>query len=214
MAVLAGIDEAGYGPLLGPLVSAVTVFSVPNTLSEHPLWEPLSASISAKLSRRSGRLAVADSKKLFTRAAGLAHLERTALTFMHLLGQQPTRLVELLTFLAADCRAEMAQHPWYQGRSTPLPRAADPADLATALNALRLDTQRHDITFLAARTQVLLVGQFNDLAQQTRNKSAVLFGLVGKYLASLVKVYAGQGLVIYADKLGGRASACREGSLL
>ena len=205
MAVLAGIDEAGYGPLLGPLVSAVTAFSVPNTLADRPLWESLSASVSAKLARRSGRLVVADSKKLFTRAAGLSHLERSALAFMHLLGRKPGSLVELLGFLAVRCREEMGQYPWYQGQSTALPRSADPADLATAVNALRVDTERNDISFLAARTQVLLVGRFNDLAERTRNKSAVLFGLVGKYLAGLVKAYAGEGLVVYADKLGGRA---------
>ncbi len=204
MAVLAGIDEAGYGPLLGPLASAVTVFRVPNILVNEPLWNHLASSISPHPSRTSGRLAVADSKKLFSRADGLARLERTALTFMHLLGRSTADSGQLLSSLGTDCRPQLANYPWYDGQLIRLPLAADPLDLATSLNALRLDTQRNDIAFLAARTQVLLVGRYNDLAEKTRNKSAVLFSLVGKYIARLIKAYAHQGLVIYVDKLGGR----------
>jgi hypothetical protein len=99
----------------------------------------------------------------------------------------------------------MNDYPWYQGQSVPLPHAADGQDLATCLNALSLDTKRNKIAFLGARTQVLLVGRYNQLAEKTRNKSAVLFGLVGKYIDRLVKAYAHQSLVIYADKLGGRS---------
>ena len=205
MAVLAGIDEAGYGPLLGPLVSAVTVFRVPKTLLYKPLWNHLSSSISPRASRTSGRLVVADSKKLFCRVDGLARLERTALTFMHLLGRDTAHFGQLLSSLGSDCQPQFSNYPWYDGQSMRLPVGGDPLDLATSLNALRLDTQRNDISFLAARTQVLLVGRYNDLAEKTRNKSTVLFGLVGKYIARLVGAYAQQGLVIYADKLGGRS---------
>ena len=204
MAILAGIDEAGYGPLLGPLVSAATAFSVPNALCNKPLWNILASSIARQPSRSSGRLAVADSKKLFAHRDGLARLERTALTFMHLLAKPTAHLGQLLRSLGDNCQGQMNNYPWYDGQSVSLPHAADAKDLATCLNALRLDTQRNDIAFLAARSQVLLVGRYNDLAEKTRNKSAVLFGLVGKYIARLVKAYAGEGLVIYADKLGGR----------
>ena len=205
MAVLAGIDEAGYGPLLGPLVSAVTVFRVPKTLLYKPLWNHLSSSISPRTSRTSGRLVVADSKKLFSRVDGLARLERTALTFMHLLGRDTAHFGQLLSSLGSDCQPQFSNYPWYDGQSMRLPVGGDPLDLATSLNALRLDTQRNDISFLAARTQVLLVGRYNDLAEKTRNKSTVLFGLVGKYIARLVRAYSQRGLVIYVDKLGGRS---------
>ncbi len=205
MAVLAGIDEAGYGPLRGPLVSAVTVFSIPNRLSYKSLWNILAASIAPRTSGSSGRLAVADSKKLFARRDGLARLERAALTFTHLLGQPTAHLGQLLSSLDAGCQDQMNNYPWYDGQSLSLPLTADPMDLGTCLNALRLDTQRNDIGFLAARSQVLLVGRYNDLAEKTRNKSAVLFSVVGKYIDCLVKAYARQGLIIYVDKLGGRA---------
>ena len=86
-----------------------------------------------------------------------------------------------------------------------MPRKADASDLATCKNALSLDAERNDISFLGARSQVLLVGRYNELAETTRNKSTVLYGLVAKYMSNLVRAYASEGLVIYADKLGGRS---------
>ena len=46
MAIVAGIDEAGYGPLLGPLVVSVVAFEVPDGLAGVDLWELLSAAVS------------------------------------------------------------------------------------------------------------------------------------------------------------------------
>ena len=204
MSIIAGIDEAGYGPLLGPLVSSVTVFSVPNTLVHKSLWAVLSGSLSAGISHSAGRLCVADSKKLFSQSKGPGRLERTALVFLHLLGRPTRELSELLESLGAGCFDQMHGYPWYAGQATGLPQAADPVELATCLNALRLDTQGHDIRFLDAGSEVLLVGRFNELVNKTRNKSLVLFSLAGKHIFKLVRAYAEQGLIIYADKQGGR----------
>src|SRR4030042_446845 len=41
MVVLAGIDEAGFGPLLGPLVVSSSAFSLPNHFLTEDLWQIL-----------------------------------------------------------------------------------------------------------------------------------------------------------------------------
>ena len=77
--IVAGIDEAGYGPLLGPLVVSGVVFSVPDRLAEANLWDVLTRCIAPTASKGEHRLPIADSKRLFNRKAGLLLLERTAL---------------------------------------------------------------------------------------------------------------------------------------
>ncbi|MEN6336244.1 MAG: hypothetical protein ABFE01_18475, partial [Phycisphaerales bacterium] len=97
MAILAGIDEAGFGPLLGPLVVSSTAFSVQPALLEADLWEVLGKSVGKCRKHLQGRLLIADSKKAFNRDEGLGHLERTSLIALDCLGKRPAQLTELLS---------------------------------------------------------------------------------------------------------------------
>ena len=45
MVVLVGIDEAGFGPILGPLVISSSTFSLPNHLLMSDLWQVLEKSV-------------------------------------------------------------------------------------------------------------------------------------------------------------------------
>ncbi len=58
MAIVVGIDEAGYGPLLGPLVVSAAVFQMPDQLVGKNLWDMLAGSVTAKASRRLSRTPV------------------------------------------------------------------------------------------------------------------------------------------------------------
>jgi hypothetical protein len=72
MFVYAGIDEAGYGPLFGPLLVARMVIAVPKLEPDAPpppLWQRLAKAVCRDLSGRKGRIAVNDSKKLHTPAS-------------------------------------------------------------------------------------------------------------------------------------------------
>ena len=64
--------------------------------------------------------------------------------------------------LKADGHRQMGQYPWYKEQSLELPLAADSNDVATCVNALRLDGQRNNVDFLDVRSELLLVGQFNE----------------------------------------------------
>jgi hypothetical protein len=81
--VLAGIDEAGFGPLLGPLVIGATAWQVPDDCDGADLWTRLRGGVSKTPSKRFARLAINDSKKIYSPAKGLGDLERGVLgTFL------------------------------------------------------------------------------------------------------------------------------------
>ncbi|RMF37616.1 MAG: hypothetical protein D6753_17250 [Planctomycetota bacterium] len=91
-----GIDEAGYGPNLGPLVVAGSVWSVPNALAE-PQWnarlEPAFAD--SPWTAGSRHVPLGDSKRLYQRSQGLDTLEAGVVCLLSLAGVQPGAIQEL-----------------------------------------------------------------------------------------------------------------------
>ena len=79
MAHIVGIDEAGYGPLLGPLVCAATAFRGPDDCMDADLWKRLQAGVVRNGSTRSRKVWIADSKTLYQSQAGIGLLEKMVL---------------------------------------------------------------------------------------------------------------------------------------
>ena len=63
MTVHAGLDEAGYGPMLGPLTVGFSAFRREGELD----WRALAGAVSDAPGEDRDRLVVADSKRVFTR---------------------------------------------------------------------------------------------------------------------------------------------------
>src|SRR4030042_5644041 len=102
MVVLAGIDEAGFGAILGPLVVSSSAFSLPNHFLTADLWQILRKSVGSTRKHLAGRLLVTDRKKAYSKQKGIGHLQRTVLACLECLGKKPATLTELLTLLSPD----------------------------------------------------------------------------------------------------------------
>ena len=103
-----GIDEAGYGPNLGPLVQAAVALHLPD--DDPAGWETLKPQVRRSHEKADGRLLIDDSKKVHTRG-GLEALERGVFAGI---GLTVERIDEFLAaFLTADGIADVAAEHWY-----------------------------------------------------------------------------------------------------
>src|SRR5262245_24647346 len=115
MAVIAGIDEVGYGPSLGPLV--VCSYSFRATTDAVDFWKVLDRAVTRTPDGR--RLPVADSKELYSPSRGIGALEPTALAFLGTLPGLPGRSFSgLATRLSLDGDKTLLS-PWYDGADFP-----------------------------------------------------------------------------------------------
>jgi len=196
-----GIDEAGYGPLLGPLVVAAVAVRVP-AASACP-WTLLASAVASRPAARGPRLLVADSKLVLRGrgAAALARLELPVLAFLHVAGVAPRRLEELLAAVAPGGDATLTE-PWYRDDATTLPVATSADAVAAAAERLAATAARAGTGLAAVRCSVLGEGRYNRAVAAAGNKAAVLFDLAAKVLAA---VRCGATRRVVVDRQGGRA---------
>lgn len=218
--ILAGIDEAGYGPLLGPLCVGLCVMRVEGWEkgNEAPdLWTVLASAVARDLKgAKSGKLAIADSKKLKlpnVAAAELskrerhpvAHLERGVLA---MLGGMDEAGIEDDEMLFKRLGAVMSPHVCYGGAPVKLPHSwsIEQQRLATAMLARAMQNKRVEVVDMRAR--VVGETEFNDLVREKGSKAATTMAAITEHVrrvwASKAVRSEGDTVSIVCDRLGGR----------
>jgi ribonuclease HII len=205
-AVLCGIDEAGVGPLLGPLAVGYAALSIPDE-REDP-WRLLAGFV-AKLPGKRGKLCVADSKIVFARnEKGRKRLEATALAFLALLepSRRPVSDPRTLLFGGAlrPAPSVVLRHPWYAELPRALPMEHEPATLELLTAQLEKRMRAKGLEFLDGGVRLVPAGELNASYARTENKSLTVWEKTLEALAHLWRTQGAEHPRIVVDRQGGR----------
>lgn len=228
--ILAGIDEAGYGPLLGPLCVGLSVFEAPagsDGAAQLDLWKLLDAGVCREAGRGGrhdarGRIAIADSKQLKLSSSvktthPLVHLERGVLAMVMAMravaegGEQCDAAVMTDDWLLKQLGTEWPGANWYQGEAVAMPLANDEGLLRIATAQLRRALSGAGVSLHAMRCRVIGEREFNMLAREQGGKAATTGAALREHLQyvwerwGLVATDGSGRLGIACDRQGGRA---------
>ena len=209
MTVVAGIDEAGLGPLLGPLTLGFSAFRTPH--SARGLWRALRPIVSDDPSRDGTHLVVADSKRVFSRdPRGHARLESTALAF---LAQRPSisrlpgtgrELFDTAPPGLAPCEEILARHPWYARLAERLPCWCSVDWLRDASGRLASTCAGKQTELADCGVLTIPEGELNASFRRTASKGTTLWLAAADLIEHLWLRFAHEELELWIDRQGGR----------
>lgn len=192
-----GIDEAGYGPNLGPLVQAAIALRLPE--DDPGGWDALKCVVRRAHEKRDHRLLIDDSKKVYTRG-GLEALERGVWAIS---GAEPRPFRDYL-WSGGDVPPwgeDLCAEAWFDG-AAPVPLHIDceaeweaSAPVRAALGELWTGDYR-----------IVPAPRFNHIVDGSGSKATVLSrGLIDLIAALTASIPSdGEPLVFLCDKQGGR----------
>ena len=191
------VDEAGYGPLLGPLVVGLVEVEVEGE------DEPGLASTAGSLGLR-----VDDSKRVLSGRRGFRQLEAVVLGVHAAIRGAPPKT--LRDWLDNDARSESTERlqtaPWYAAVDLPLPLEADDELVARATAAAASGELLGGPRPVALAMRVSGEDELNELWDESGNKHDTLFETVLDLIEDRLLAPGGEAIRrVDVDKLGGRS---------
>jgi hypothetical protein len=204
MPYLIGTDEAGYAPNLGPLVISASVWQVDEPQID--LYKRLKAVVCKAPPRasRAPRVAIADSKLLYSPAQGLKVLERGVLAALALVNHCPADWLDAWQLLDPASLAELPKVPWHVDCDLRLPLAADADELVGLVPKLRRGFERAGVRLVALHSRAVFPDQFNRSTHELGTKSEALSRVTFELLAESLAHCAGGRVLAVCDKHGAR----------
>ncbi len=200
-----GIDEAGYGPNLGPFVMTSVACRVPDALVDADLWRVLRKAVRRHGKSDDSRVVLDDSKLLHSGVNPLRDLERNVLAALVAARTEVAAGIrEYLDRFCPATQADLTGECWFAG-TLGLPVLTQTDDYAPAARRFSAACEKENMAWGLIRSHVVCPGRFNALLDRWDSKGAVL----GMSLVELVRsnqspVDDDEPMYFLVDKHGGR----------
>jgi ribonuclease HII len=204
MGMFIGMDEAGYGPNLGPLVVTATAWDVPEDPRDFDFWQAFAQVIDQQVTRDGSRLHVADSKDVYSPARGIKNLEWAVLCALGLLEESPADLNALWEAVSPMTASDRCKEPWFAEGTIDLPNVADRSAIDDMTGRWLRCCQQQEIRLKSIRSDVVLTERFNQTTERSGSKGVTLSEISLKLLTELWDPDTSDRTLIIADKHGGR----------
>jgi len=196
-----GIDEAGYGPNLGPLVQAAAAVRLP--IEDLAGWDTLKATARKAGGRwgRDRRIVIDDSKKVYHGVNALERLERGVLAAFALVVHDAAELFRKAS--CPWCCDELSREAWYDP-THPTPVATTSATFFQDLEHFSANLP-DGVKFAGPTALVTPAPWFNQVVEATGSKASLLTnGLIELMKQSCDTIPGDEHVHFLCDKQGGR----------
>jgi len=207
MAFLAGVDEAGYGPFVGPLAIGYSLFRLGDPQAD--LWRLLEPAAARKARRKPGaaerRLWLDDSKLVNQGPHGRARLERSVAAFRELSAPGRADLDGWIGEPPAGDPRLLRASPWHARLEGPLCPHADAGRARLDAAALRRALEAGGCALHALGARAVPANEWNGaLAAHGLNKGEAHFELTMEVVRHVLRVTGSAPLRMELDRHGGR----------
>lgn len=199
-----GIDEAGYGPNLGPLVQAAVALRLPD--GDLAGWETLKPWVRRAHEKDDGRLLIDDSKKVYAGAKGFEKLELTAMCALAVAPDRPATMKDLIANLFPEFLRELEAEFWFQ-QIVALPNETD---IYTDHFGRMVQLIHGCGGSYYFRPRVVPTPHFNRRIDESGSKATVLADGLIQFLSDVASMgragidYSHEPVAVICDKQGGR----------
>lgn len=204
MPLIIGLDEAGYGPNLGPLVVTATVWEVPGNPQRCDLWKLFAPIVTSEPPKSDEQIHIADSKQVYSPAKGLKALEEGVHCGLRLCDRLAATFHRLWERVAPDSAAHRVQEPWFADEDMPVPVATESSAVESRSLAWQKRCEETGIRLREIRSDIVLTERFNTLTREHASKGRALSHITLNLLSRVWSLDDDPHALVIADKHGGR----------
>ncbi|MCC7335807.1 MAG: hypothetical protein IT422_11965 [Pirellulaceae bacterium] len=201
-----GVDEAGYGPNLGPLVVAASLWKTPEDCSEQQFSHAMAKHFStANWSPSCHHVPLGDSKKLYATRSGLATLEAGLLALQFSLAPDCTSLGQFIQrVVRPESIDELNSLDWYAGYAAePIPSVLELTEVLRLSQLAQSNLAPVGIELVDLKATIVCEPHFNQAVAKSGSKGELLSRTTLELVVQLLE-QCPSATEVFCDRQGGR----------